>query len=153
MRRKAQETTTLSKRPGASLEVFHQGLAPARLTNEPKPHDKATDAALQYLLTGDADAWDHLIAILIKAKGNLFLPEPGLPLLTATRRFLERWLAEKFAPYRAISAETICAAGYHGEFRYLGKHATNALIDELRRHYASQDALDQRLSEEEWWAG
>jgi hypothetical protein len=119
---------------------------------QPEPN-KTTDAALRYLLTGDPKAWDHLIAILFKAKGNLFLHEPGLPLLTATRRFFERWLAEKFASYREISAETICAAGYHGEFRHLGKHATNAMIDELRKRYASQDALDQRLSEEEWWAG
>jgi hypothetical protein len=108
---------------------------------------------LQYLLTGDPDAWNHLIGIMLQAKGNLFLAEPGLPLLTATRRFLELWLLEKLAPYREADPDTICAAAERGDFRYFGKQAKNALIDEIRKRNASQDALDQHLSEKEWWAG
>jgi hypothetical protein len=138
--------------PGADLEVVHQGLALARAPITPQLPDKTTDAALQYLLTSDPDAWDHLIKILMQAKGNLFLYEPGLPLLTATRRFYEVWLANKIAPYREADADAICAAAETGEFRYLGKQAKNALIDEIRRRYTAQDALDQHLSEEEWWA-
>jgi hypothetical protein len=60
---------------------------------------------------------------------------------------------EKFAPYCGADADTICAAGERREFRYLGRQAKNALIDEIRSRYASQDALNQHLSEEEWWAG
>jgi hypothetical protein len=138
--------------PGANLSVVRQGLAPARARSKSKP-DKITHATMQYLLTGDPDAWDHLINILSQAKGDLYLPEPGMPLRPATRRFLEVWLAEKFAPYREADADTICAAGEGGEFRYLGRQAKHALIDEIRRRTASQDALDQHLSEEEWWAG
>jgi hypothetical protein len=77
----------------------------------------------------------------------------GIPSRPATRRFLEAWLAEKFAPYRGAGAGTICAAGERGEFRYLGRQARNVLIDEIRRTYASQDALDQHLTDDEWWAG
>lgn len=138
--------------PGANQAVVRQGLAPARATIKPKP-DKTTDAALQYLLTGDPNAWDHLINILSQAKGDLYLPELGMQLRPATRRFLEVWLAEKFAPYRKADADTICEAGERGEFRYLGRQARNALIDEIRRRYASQDALNQHLSEEERSAG
>jgi hypothetical protein len=137
--------------PGASLEVVPQGLAPCA-PSKPKPN-KTTDAALQYLLTGDTDAWDHLIKILSQAKGDLYLPEPRMPLQPATRRFLEVWLAEKLAPYCDANEDTICAAAERGEFRYLGRQAISSLIDELRQRYASQDALDQHLSEEEWWAG
>jgi hypothetical protein len=138
--------------PGANLAVVRQGLAPARATIKPAA-DKTTEAALQYLLTGDPHAWDHLIEILSKAKCNLYLPEPGIPLRPATRRFLEVWLADKFAPYREADADTICAAAERGEFKYLGNQAKSALIDEIRRRYSSQDALDQHVSEEEWWAG
>jgi hypothetical protein len=138
--------------PGANLAVVRQGLAPARARSKPKPN-KTTHAALQYLLTGDGDAWGHLINILSQAKGDLYLPELGMQLRPATRRFLEVWLAEKFASYRNADADTICEAAKRGEFRYLGRQARNALIDEIRRRYASQDALDQHLSEEEWWAG
>jgi hypothetical protein len=139
--------------PGANLEVVHQELAPARAHITPKLPDQTTQAALQYLLTADPDAWDHLIEILFKAKGNLYLPEPGILLRRATRRFLELWLAEKFRPYRESDADTICAAGERDEFRYLGRQAKHALTDEIRKRYAAQDALDQHLSEDEWWAG
>jgi hypothetical protein len=139
-------------KPGANLPVVRQGLAPDRATIKPKP-GKFTHATMQYLLTGDSDAWDHLIKILSRATGNLYLPEPGIPLRPSTRRFFEVWLADKFAPYRKAHADTICAAAERGEFKYLGNQARSALIDEIRRRYASQDALDQHLSEGEWWAG
>jgi hypothetical protein len=142
----------LQVEPGANLAVVRQGLAPARPSTKPKP-DKTTDAALRYLLTGDTKAWNHLIEILMVAKGNLFLTEPESTLQTATRRFFTRWLVEKFAPHHDADAETICEAGERGEFKYLGNQAKSALIDELRRRYTSQDALDQHLSEEEWWSG
>ena len=133
--------------------VVWNDLAPARANGKLKLPNKTTDAALQYLLTGDPDAWEHLLQILNVAKGNLFLQEPGLTPLTATRRFFEGWLLERLAPYREADADTIHAAAERGEFQYLGKQATNVLIDELRRRGASEDALDQHLSEEEWWAG
>jgi hypothetical protein len=137
---------------GADPAVVRQGSAPARPHIKPEV-DKTTHAALQYLLTGDRDAWDHLIKILSRANCDLYLPEPGMPLRPATRRFLEVWLAERLAQYRDADVDTICAAAEAGEFRYLGRQAKHALIDEIRRHYASQDALDQHLSEDEWWAG
>lgn len=130
--------------PGADLEFR---LAPARAL------DKSTDAAVQYLRTGDPDAWKHLIAILVRAKGNLFLPAPDVPLIKATRLFLELWLAAKLAPYYHADAATIQTAAERGEFRYLGRQARNALIDEIRRRKRSEDALDQRLTEDEWFAG
>jgi hypothetical protein len=104
-------------------------------------------------LTGEAKAWNHLIEILMVAKGNLFLTEPESTLQTATRRFFTRWLVAKFAPHHDADAETICEAGERGEFKYLGNQAKSALIDEIRRRYASQDALNQHLSEEERSAG
>jgi hypothetical protein len=138
--------------PGVNLAVVPQGLAPARPPITLKPN-KTTDAALQYLLTGDPNAWDHVIKILSRAEDNLYLPESGIRLRPATRRFFEVWLADKFAPYRDADADTICAAAERGEFRYLGNQAKSALVDEIRRHYASKDALNQHLSEEEWSAG
>jgi hypothetical protein len=114
---------------------------------------KTTRAATRYLLTGESRAWKHLVAILAKSKGNLFVPEPGIPLRQATRRFLELWLAEKFAPYRDADADTIRAAADRGEFQHLGRQATFAIVDEIRRRTASQDALDQHLTDAEWWAG
>jgi hypothetical protein len=53
--------------PGTDLAVVRQGLAPARPSTKPKP-GKTTDAALQYLLTSEAKAWNHLIEILMVAK-------------------------------------------------------------------------------------
>jgi hypothetical protein len=98
------------------LHVGGNALAPARAPIKPQP-DKTTDAALRYLLTGEVKVWNHLIEILMVAKGNLFLTEPESTLRTATRRFFQRWLADKFGPYREADAKTICAAGEGGEFR------------------------------------
>jgi hypothetical protein len=123
------------------------------LPRQAMPPDQSTRAAMNYLLTGDAVAWKQLIEITSKATKNLFLSEPGITRWRTKLRFLELWLVESFAPYRDADADTICAAAGRGEFRYLGKHARQALIDAIRRRYRSQDALDQRLSEKEWWAG
>src|SRR5579872_4948845 len=106
-------TASSQPEPGANLAIDRPALAPARAPIHKSP-DKTTDAALRYLLTGEPDAWDHLIAILFKAKGNLFLPEPALQLRTATKRFLELWLTKKLAGYREADADTICAAAQNG---------------------------------------
>jgi hypothetical protein len=87
----------------------------------PPPPNQTTRAAMKYLLTGEADAWNRLINILSKATENVFLTEPGITLRRAKLRFLELWLVERFAPYRDADAETICAAAGRDEFRYLGK--------------------------------
>jgi hypothetical protein len=137
----------------SSIVAWDDLVAARRANGKLELPNKTTDAALQYLLTGDPEAWKHLIAILMVARGKLFLQEPGMSVDDATQRFLEVWLADKFAPYRDADADTICEAGERGEFRYLGRQAKHALIDEIRRHYASQDALDQHLTDEERWAG
>jgi hypothetical protein len=126
---------------------------PPTLPPLPLRSDKTTQAAAEYLLTGDLDAWKHLIAILVRAKGNLFVPDPDMPLIKATRLFLELWLAARLAPYYNADADTIWAAAERGEFRYLGRQAKNALIDEIRRRTRSEDALDQRLTPDEYFAG
>jgi hypothetical protein len=126
---------------------------PPSTNNAPKtaPLDKTSHAAVTYLLTRDDDAWEHLIAILLRARGGLFIVESGSSNANATQRFLELWLAEKLAPYYNMQPEVIQAAAERNEFRYLGKRARNALIDQIRRR--KRDALDQRRSQGEYWEG
>jgi hypothetical protein len=101
----------------------------------------------------EEDGWNHLIGILFQATGNLFLPATGFTLVEATRQFFELWLSEWLAPYLDLDEDAINDAAEHGAFRYLGRHGRNALIDEIRKRTSSTDALDQHLTEEEWFAG
>jgi hypothetical protein len=125
---------------------------------EPAPIcDQATKAALKYFESTDntarEDAFDHLVAILSKAKGNLFLVEDDMTPFEASRRFLEGWLVERLFRYHGVDADTIRQAARKGEFRYLGKQGRCALIDEIRRRSRSEDALDRHSTEDERWLG
>jgi hypothetical protein len=108
---------------------------------------RTTEAALAFFEATDGaailDAFNHLVAIVLKAKGNLYLTEIGTTTFEATRRFVEGWLLEKLLRYRKAGA--FRKAAERGKFRYLGRQGQYALIDELRRRTRSKDPFDKTM--------
>jgi len=104
------------------------------------PHDTTTKAALAYFEAEDniqlKQAFGDLLAIVLKAKGNLFLTELGMRSSEETEAFLRAWLIEKLC--RTGDAHE---AARTGKFRYLGNQGRNALIDEIRKRTRSEDVL------------
>jgi hypothetical protein len=109
---------------------------------------------VEYLTTGSEDAFDHLVAICFKAKGNLFIPpdrydllseEPDDTLFLSTRRWIQEFLLERLAPYQYATAPEIEDAARRDIFRYLGRTCRLAIIDEVRRRTTKKQA-DLRAS-------
>jgi hypothetical protein len=113
---------------------------------DPPAPNKATDAAVRYLLTHDPDALDHLRAILFQAKGNLFLVEDDMSLSQAVRRFMKPWLKAKLARYAGAGPDEILAAARRDEFRHLGRQFKFALIDEIRRRTSARRRAKKALA-------
>lgn len=138
--------------------------------------NKATVAAVTYLTTPEiphgisspgnkitckhCDAFDHLVAICWRAKGNLYVAprkedkELGIGLVEATRHWIQEWLVEFLAPYGKQAVSEIVAAANRGEFRYVGRKCKLALIDYLRNKGREPKAvifsLDKPLAVDEY---
>lgn len=117
------------------------------LTNPWSPeqsYSKTTKAALDFFEASNAaateDALNHLVAILFRACGSLFMIEEGMSESQAKRWFFEGWLLAKLLPYR--TAGTFREAAQRGEFHNLGNQGRSALIDELLKR--DRDALRRK---------
>ncbi len=109
--------------------------------------DRTTQLALAFLEAKDEASikatYNCLLEFVFRARGSLYLTEPGLTSFEATHEFLEGWLVDQLLPY--CNSGKGREAAKNGEFRYLAKRSRNALIDELRRRERSKDLLDRPL--------
>jgi hypothetical protein len=115
--------------------IFHLSDRPPAA---PSALDKTSQATVLFLKTEDPDAFDHLVAICWRAKGDLFVFDRSERLYWATRKWIQVWILEKLEPYRRTSNEVIDRAAANGEFRYLGRSCRLAMVDEIRRCRATK---------------
>jgi hypothetical protein len=114
------------------------------------------------------NAFDGLVALCWKAKGNLYIParvwerlpsiaragedSPGEvryggTLYACTREFIEDFVLEYLERYHGASEEQILDAALANKFRYIGRRLYSRMIDEIRRRKAlkNQEPVPSRF--------
>ena len=109
-----------------------------RTVEEIRTLDKTSLAAMKWLITGNGDAFDHLVAICFVAKGNLFLVNGIDTSFWATRHWIEEFLLEFLRPYRSATLDELQQAAQNGAFRYVGRTCRLRMIDEIRKRMAQK---------------
>jgi hypothetical protein len=130
----------------------------------------ATSLAFRFLHPADEpdreNAFDGLVALCWKAKGNLYIParvwerlpsiaragedSPGEvryggTLYACTREFIEDFVLEYFARYHGASEEQILDAALHDRFRYIGRRLYSRMIDEIQKRSANHEPVPNRF--------
>ncbi|MGA7755281.1 MAG: hypothetical protein WCB05_20800 [Candidatus Sulfotelmatobacter sp.] len=117
---------------------FHQ----SDTTTSSVSYDRSTKAALAFLNADFCGVTEvkHLVLLISKACGDLYLSERGMTDWEAKQEFLRDWLFDELSK---VQAEPLKDAARNGDLRFLARRARNAFIDELRRRERSKDALDR----------
>ncbi|HVB56995.1 MAG TPA: hypothetical protein VNE63_11260 [Candidatus Acidoferrales bacterium] len=105
----------------------------------------ATHLAVRYLTGERDDAFDGLVALCWKAKGNLYVP----PMVSeeahensihqCTREFIEDFVLQYFDPYTGRDESEILKAALADKFRYIGRRLHSRMIDVIRKRTASKN--------------
>jgi hypothetical protein len=99
----------------------------------------ATRLAVRYLSGDREEAFDGLVALCWKAKGNLYI-QPTINYGTwkerihqCTHDFIEEFVLEHLHPYVGLGEQEILRAGLEDKFRNLGRRLQSRMIDAVRR--------------------
>jgi hypothetical protein len=121
-------------------DFFHKSESVS--TNPPtKKLTKSSQAAVRYLLDGlrddeeaRAEAFEHLLAILLCATKGLYIPESDRSPSddSAKYRFAVDFLLAELEPYREADQHTILAAAYADKFRHLGNKFRCRVLNKIR---------------------
>lgn len=101
--------------------------------------DKASQAAVDWLINRDPDAFDHLVAICWKAKKNLYIAGESGMLLEATQEWIQDFVLDFLAPYLNATPQAVRQAAEEGKFRYIGRRCYLKMIDEIRTRTAKKN--------------
>lgn len=122
--------------------------------------NKTTQAVLKYLLTGDSDAFEHLMAICLTATKGLFIPNPHEELKFVIEQdsragtdpayyhpgrkfyvedpgdlkedFIQNFLLDYLEPYRHVTPAELLLLADLGDFKNIGRACRLALLNDLR---------------------
>jgi hypothetical protein len=116
----------------------------------------ATSLAVRYLLSTSeedkADAFDGLVALCWKAKGNLFIGRTpselaqGMTAHECTREFIVNFVLEYLKAHVGKPQPAIYAAALTDKFQYIGAACRNGMIDAIRKRTAPKNAEPQQWS-------
>lgn len=103
---------------------------------------KSTALVFRFLCprnTEDAkDAFDGLVAVCFRAKGNLFVVDPPDNLYWATKKFIILQMMAFLEPYTSKQPTDILRAALEGKFQHIPRFIKLRIIDEVRRHSSRQ---------------
>jgi len=105
---------------------------------QPSRPNKTTQACLDYLLSKDesrrSDAFKHLVAILMTATKNLYIPTQEIDQGENSRKydFAIEFLLNTLSPYQGMEPELIRVAALEDKFRFLGKRFRCRVINQIR---------------------
>lgn len=115
--------------------------------------NQATRLAVRYLLgSGEnrEDAFDGLVGLCWKAKGNLYVGPTygerrlGRRILDCTREFIQEFVLDYFRPYDGLDVIEILEAALNEKFRFIGHRSQGRMIDEIRRRTAAKNVEPER---------
>jgi hypothetical protein len=121
----------------------------------PRKLNKTSQAAVAWLTSKDLDAFDHLVAICFRAKGNLFIPARGETLVDSTRKWICDFLLDFLFPYHHATYAEIEEAAERGAFWHIARLCRLRMLDEIRKRTALERkppptlSLDQPIGSDE----